>query len=277
MNILILFFDLLLTLPLSFIIIYSSQKGKKYLYNLLLPTIYIIIISAIWPQLKSNIFLIPIFELFIRNFYITNIKDEYNDNKKDFIYSILSIIISTIIYNIFISKVNNVLPQPEEFKSLLWFLIIIFIYLYFADSQASSSTTHLKSLFNKKEYVVMQYAKFKTKYGNIVNSKNEKINLLTYAIMIHENYQHPVFYRNISSYLNHLLNKKNYYGIMCVSSPMPISDEESIKIVLDELEKNLKKEDLTRKNIEQYLKKENELKKNEIMTVYEYLQEFIKE
>ena len=31
----------------------------------------------------------------------------------------------------------------------------------------------------------MQYAKFKTKYGNIVNSKNEKINLLTYAIMIH--------------------------------------------------------------------------------------------
>lgn len=277
MNILILFFDLLLTLPLSFIIIYSSQKGKKYLYNLLLPTIYIIIISAIWPQLKSNIFLIPIFELFIRNFYITNIKDEYNDNKKDFIYSILSIIISTITYNIFISKVNNVLPQPEEFKSLLWFLIIIFIYLYFADSQASSSTTLLKSLFNKKEYVVMQYAKFKTKYGNIVNSKNEKINLLTYAIMIHENYQHPVFYRNISSYLNHLLNKKNYYGIMQVSSPMPISDEESIKIVLDELEKNLKKEDLTRKNIEQYLKKENELKKNEIMTVYEYLQEFIKE
>ena len=277
MNILILFFDLLLTLPLSFIIIYSSQKGKKYLYNLLLPTIYIIIISAICPQLKSNIFLIPIFELFIRNFYITNIKDEYNDNKKDFIYSILSIIISTITYNIFISKVNNVLPQPEEFKSLLWFLIIIFIYLYFADSQASSSTTHLKPLFNKKEYVVMQYAKFKTKYGNIVNSKNEKINLLTYAIMIHENYQHPVFYRNISSYLNHLLNKKNYYGIMQVSSPMPISDEESIKIVLDELEKNLKKEDLTRKNIEQYLKKENELKKNEIMTVYEYLQEFIKE
>ncbi len=277
MNILILFLDLLLTLPLSFIIIYSSQKGKKYLYNLLLPTIYIIIISAIWPQLKSNIFLIPIFELFIRNFYITNIKDEYNDNKKDFIYSILSIIISTITYNIFISKVNNVLPQPEEFKSLLWFLIIIFIYLYFADSQASSSITHLKSLFNKKEYVVMQYAKFKTKYGNIVNSKNEKINLLTYAIMIHENYQHPVFYRNISSYLNHLLNKKNYYGIMQVSSPMPISDEESIKIVLDDLEKNLKKEDLTKKNIEQYLKKESELRKNEIMTVYEYLQEFIKE
>ena len=64
---------------------------------------------------------------------------------------------------------------------------------------------------------------------------------------------------------------------MQVSSPMPISDEESIKIVLDELEKNLNKEDLTRKNIEQYLKKENELKKNEIMTVYEYLQEFIKE
>lgn len=277
MNILILFFDLLLTLPLSFIIIYSSQKGKKNIYNLLLPTIYIIIISAIWPQLKSNIFLIPIFELFIRNFYITNIKDEYNDNKKDFIYSILSIIISTIIYNVFISKVNNVLPQPEEFKSLLWFLIIIFIYLYFADRQTSSSPTYLKSLSNKKEYVVMQYAKFKTKYGKVVNSKNEKINLLTYAIMIHENYQHPVFYRNISSYLNHLLNKKNYYGIMQVSSPIPISDEESIKIVLDDLEKNLKKEDLTKKNIEQYLKKENELRKNEIMTVYEYLQEFIKE
>lgn len=276
MNIFILFFDLLLTLPLSFIIIYSSQKGKKNLYNLLLPTIYMIIISAIWSQLKTNIFLIPIFELFIRNFYITNIKDEYNDNKKDFFYSILSIIISTLTYNMFISKVDNVLSQPEEFKSLLWFLIIIFIYLYFADTQ-TNTTAHLKSLANKKEYVVMQYAKFKTKYGTIVNSKNEKINLLTYAIMIHENYQHPVFYRSVSSYLNHLLNKKNYYGIMQVSSPIPLSDEESIKIVLDELEKNLKKEDLTKKNIEQYLKKENELKKDEIILIYEYLQDFIKE
>ena len=64
---------------------------------------------------------------------------------------------------------------------------------------------------------------------------------------------------------------------MQVSSPIPLSDEESIKIVLDELEKNLKKEDLTKKNIEQYLKKENELKKDEIILIYEYLQDFIKE
>ena len=64
---------------------------------------------------------------------------------------------------------------------------------------------------------------------------------------------------------------------MQVSSPIPLSDEESIKIVLDELEKNLKKEDLTKKNIEQYLKKEKELKKDEIILIYEYLQDFIKE
>ena len=66
MNIILLIIDILLTIPLSYILIKIEKEKDNNIYSCIIPTIYIIIISALIPTLKKYIFLIPIFELFIR-------------------------------------------------------------------------------------------------------------------------------------------------------------------------------------------------------------------
>ncbi len=73
MTLISLIIDVLLTIPLSFIMIKTANKKNNFGYACIIPTIYIIIISSIIPSIKEYIFLIPIIEIFIRNFYITNI------------------------------------------------------------------------------------------------------------------------------------------------------------------------------------------------------------
>ena len=86
----------------------------------------------------------------------------------------------------------------------------------------------------------MQYAKFKNKYASVVNSKNNLVNNLVYAIMIYQDYKTPKLYRNINAYIGAVTKKETKYGIMQTSSYNRLSDEESIRITIDTLEKSLK-------------------------------------
>ena len=75
--------------------------------------------------------------------------------------------------------------------------------------------------------------------------------------MIHEDYKTPKSYRNIKAYIGAVTKKETKYGIMQISSYERLSDEESIKMVVDNFEKQLKNNKL----------KENE-KLNKLLTNY---------
>ena len=97
--------QILLTIPLTIILNYFKKEENRRINQLIIPSLYIIIISALIPSVKENIFLIVVFEIFIRNFYITNIVNG-NNEISTFTYiieSIISIAISLFTYNYFIS------------------------------------------------------------------------------------------------------------------------------------------------------------------------------
>ena len=121
--------QVLLTIPLTIIINFFKNKENRRLNQIIIPSVYIIIISAILPIVKENIFLIVIFEIFIRNFYVTNITNQQNNiSNIMFIFeSIISVALSLFTYNYFIKQVNTVIPNPEEIKGFIWFLIILYI------------------------------------------------------------------------------------------------------------------------------------------------------
>ena len=128
MDIKILIFQILLTIPLTIILSYIENKNKDRINSILIPTIYIILIAALFPSLKQNIFLITIFEVFIRNFYLTTILNKTsNDTKSLIIDNILSMVLSVLTYNYFISQVDLVIPTPESIKPFLWFLLILYV------------------------------------------------------------------------------------------------------------------------------------------------------
>ena len=252
--------QILLTIPLTIILNYFKKEENRRINQLIIPSLYIIIISALIPSVKENIFLIVVFEIFIRNFYITSIVNG-NNEISTFTYiieSIISIAISLFTYNYFISQVDTVIPNPEDIKGFVWFLIILYItYLYKLSTKNKVKEEKIKTIKHKTEKTIMQYAKFKNIYSNSIKSKSEFINNLVYAIMIHEDYKTPKIYRNIKAYIGAVTKKETKYGIMQISSYERLSDEESIKMVVDNFEKQLKNNKL----------KENE-KLNKLLTNY---------
>jgi len=263
-----LIFQIFLAIPLTIILGYFQNKENRRLNQILLPTIYIIIISALIPIVKENVFLIVIFEIFIRNFYLTTITNQnYKISNLTFILeSFISISLSLFTYNYFINKVESVIPNPEDIKPFIWFLIILYIFsLYKISNKENKKDSQNKQIIRKKEHIIMQYAKFKNIYSSIIKSKNIVINNLIYAIMINNNYKRPKIYRDINSYIGSISKKETAYGIMQVKSLNHLTDEESIKLTLKSFEQKLKNTKISElEQINKLLKDYKDVEQNEI-------------
>lgn len=272
--------QILLTIPLTIILNYFQSKDNKKVNKLIIPSIYIIIIAALIPSIKENIFLIVIFEIFIRNFYITNIVNRSNETgpMSFIIENLLSIGISLFVYNYFISNVETVIPNPEDIKGFVWFLIILYtVYLYNISTKDKVVVEKTKTTKIRTEKTIMQYAKFKNKYSNVIKTKNTLINNLTYAIMIFEDYKTPKIYRNINTYIGLVTKKETKYGIMQISSFERLSDEDSIKMTISNFEKELKNTKLKEnEKIDKLLSKYKQEEKEQIINIYNSIVEFSK-
>ena len=143
--------QILLTIPLTIILNHFQKEENRRINQLLIPTIYMIIIAALIPAVKENIFLIVVFEIFIRNFYITNVVNSNNEvsNTTYILESIISIAISLFTYNYFISQVDTIIPNPEDIKGFVWFLIILYVvYLYNLSTKNKGKQEKIKTTKN---------------------------------------------------------------------------------------------------------------------------------
>ena len=277
MTLITLITQVLLTIPLTILLNYFKNKNYNKMNQFIVPIVYIIILSALIPSIKNNIYLIVVFEIFIRNFYITNITLESKENSITFIIdSIISVTLSIFVYNYFISNVDSVIPDPETLKSIIWFLIVIYILNTYKIANKDREIVRLeKKKEYKKETTVMQYAKYKNKYSTIINSKNNTINNLIYSIMIYETMNTPTFNRKIEEYIGAVSKTETKYGIMRIKSYNHISDEESIKIVLDNVEKEYKQLK-DKKQLINLLTTYKDSEKEDIITIYNQITEFSK-
>lgn len=280
MNLMTLIIQIILTIPLTIILNYFQNKDNRRINQILIPTIYIIIISALLPIVKENIFLIVIFEIFIRNFYITNVTNRNNEisNIMFIIESIVSVALSLLTYNYFISQIDTVIPDPETIKGFVWFLIILYATsLYKMCSQDKKVKEKSNKIIRKQEQIIMQYAKYKNKYASIVKSKLDIINNITYAIMIYNNYKTPKIYRNIKEYIGAVTKKETPYGIMQIKSYTHLTDEESIKTTINDFEHMLKNTKLKEEEqIAKMLKKYDEETSSDIKNIYNSITAFQK-
>lgn len=280
MSLTTLIIQILLTIPLTLILNYCKKSSNNKLEQILIPTVYIIIVSALLPLVKENVFLIVVFELFIRNFYITNITTQNNNEgpKSFIIVGLLSIALSVFTYNYFISEVNTVIPNPEDIKPFVWFLIVLFIVNIYTKTNKEKEVKESKKTFlRKKEYIIMQYAKFKNIYSKCVDTNKELIRNLVYAIMIYEDNRTPKVYRKINAYIGLVTKKETKYGIMQINSFDRLSDEDSIKKAVADYELNYK-ETITdyKEQITMLLNTYNTNEQNEIISIYEEIENFNK-
>lgn len=275
MAISVLISQMLLTIPLTLILNFLKREKIGNVAEILIPSIYMIMIAAFFPSLKPNIFLIVIFEIFIHNFYITNIVNETKEEKIEFLtINILSALISILTYNYFINNVTDILPSAEEIKPFLWFIIIMYLCTIIEKILSKYEAIRKeKSIKHNKEQIIMQYAKYKNKYASFVKSKTKLINDLTYSIMVHETLKKPPFYHKIEEYVGAITKRETAYGIMRIKSYTHLTDEESIKVVVDRLEKKTKQQK-EKIDIVKLLNEYSEEDIKSIMDIYQIIEEF---
>ena len=180
----------------------------------------------------DNIFLVFVFVMLTDIIYNTYIVDRdffYNDSGG--IYYYIGLVITGFIINQeFINKVNNVFLSGNEFRLVLWLLIIIYFYNLFKNEKILQRKDSKEKKVMSVNNILNNYAKFKYTYYDDCDHDNKVISNILYAIMIYEDNNKNKVRRNIDNFMFKINGKKNKLGIMQVESKKFISDSESIDI-----------------------------------------------
>ena len=180
----------------------------------------------------DNIFLVFVFVMLTDIIYNTYIVDrDFFDNDSGGIYYYIGLVITGFIINQeFINKVNNVFLSGNEFRLVLWLLIIVYFYNLFKNEKIFQRKDSKEKKVMSVNNILNNYAKFKYTYYDDCDHDNKVISNILYAIMIYEDNNKNKVRRNIDNFMFKINGKKNKLGIMQVESKKFISDSESIDI-----------------------------------------------
>ena len=240
MNLLILIILIFLSLVLFLTMNYLSEEKINRMDTILIPNISMILLASVFTKLKNYMILFLIFYLVIDFIYIFIIskKNLIIDNKNYYINSILTFILGIIIYQFFLLKVEYAYVNMEVFKNFIWVMIILYFYnkLNLKSIKLEKSE---KENFNLRfrEFVIINYARLKTKYSYLIKT-NEDIENLLYSFMIYEIYKKNT---NVISLIKDKILNKNKYNMLNIKSDHKLTIEENIVLMLEKLENKNKR------------------------------------
>lgn len=276
----LIFYYFLMALILFFLTNFLKFKKKD---NLLFPIFYLFLCASYLELHNLNynyVFIIIVFEFFMELFYNYTLRDNkasFNINYFLKKYSVL-IIFSLFLENYLFSKVDSILPNMDMIKTIIWF--IIFIYLYNLIEELIKVHDKDKNTYNAlqdKNYIISSYAKYKLQYKDVLHDYDSIIRQLVLSILIYEDYNTPKLKRKLDNLLFGRLTKVAKLGIMQVETKTFITDEESIRFVSNALEKKYenianKKVNIAKIILKEYL--QDYSKYNTVLKIYETVKTF---
>lgn len=249
--------------------IFNSKYSLSKLQSLAISVILLVLVSGFCVRFNlscsENIFLSFVFlmlsDLIYSSYFIE--KDFFNKDESKIVYYLVLIFVGFFINQEFINKVDSVFLTGEDFRIVLWLLLIIFIYSFFKDKNIMNSAIKSDKSNMSVNSILSSYAKYKYIYFEECNISNRELSNALYAMIIYEGSRRSKLLRNIDNFNFKVDGKKRKLGIMQVESKKFISDSESIEIV--------------RKNIEKIYKSKKCKDINELFdTYYGYNNEMVK-
>lgn len=263
---------------------FKKLETKKPSITILIPIIYLFLISELPYLNKDLIYLVIPIEMLIRIYYTKTVLNQEEIIDKDhYIQNYgLSFILSYLLTEIFLTKVNSILPTVEEIRIGIWLFTVLFLYKTLSGKISFQLERQEDKTFKiKEEAIVVRYARFKNQYFHLIKSKDKNQNLLVYAMMIYEDRNRSKFLRNLDRIYYRFTGKVMKMGIMQVEVNKEITDEDSIKIVVRNLTK-IKKEMQPKKSnkkhstcleiLKEYYQEEEKAKN--ILAIYDVLYNF---
>lgn len=234
----------------------ETRKQDHFLDYIMVTLLYLMVLAGIFStyhitENNHTVFLIVLFQIIGSIIYqnvileVSGMKNNDDQVKK---YAI-NLMVAYLVNTFFISRVNSVFLNIEEVKLLLWLFLMLYFYYWVKNNITISIPKNKKILFYQdREYIVMQYAKFKSRYGSVVYSRYSELAPTIFSLMIYENYHRPEMVRKIDHFKYRMFKKYGKFGIMQISSNHELTDEESIKIAIRRLENIYSKVSRDKKN-----------------------------
>ena len=208
----------------------------NFLYKVLAPVIYMILVAALFQKFGANSLIYCIYWLvidyWILRFLFVVVRGRlYLLNwKEQIVYWISSIGLAFAVYSLF-DKVD-LLPSSTSMIEELWLVIILFIYSVL--NKISPSQKRIAKRIDT--YIEKKYCRFHSKYEYLLGGTSDFQKAILYSIMIYEDFNRPKVARLSERVLYRHSNKKHTYGIMQIMSDHIISDEDSIVLAKQRIE-----------------------------------------
>ena len=216
---------------------YKFNRREKVIFTIL----YILVISGVFSRMglinfNKDIFLIVVVEFFCQLFYSNYIleKDVFNKNDNFFSFYFIKIILVFFINRELINKVKDVFLSGDDLKTIIWLLVIVYIYQFFKDRDVTLKSDE-KNI--SKESIVLSFARLKLKYEDDISLNDDNQKLVVYSIMIFNNYMRTRLFRKLDSIIFRINNKPRKLGIMQIMTKKYINDYESIVMACKKIDK----------------------------------------
>lgn len=209
----------------------DEAPAFNFLFRVISPAVLISIYSVAFYSfgfdnlVKSIWLVVPLIFVYRASYNIVQGRSRLMNWSVFLSHSLLATLTALLLYHYLIIERRFLFPDLQTIGNEFWLLIALFVY------QISNNlrTNTAGSKQRKEKYLLETFERLRKKYKAIIEKDNvsQNIQVLTYSIMIIENFNRPLMYRYVES-LSSLFKKRGTYGIMQVSNSKALSDENSV-------------------------------------------------
>lgn len=210
----------------------NESLALNFFIRALAPAVFMVALSAAavasgHADLRVGIYWIAIYYYALRVIYILAMNIHRLVSWPRFVFhSGVGLAAAWLVYHTLILPNRSLLPNLDTAGNELW--LAIFAFLYAAANNVTVSGgpgARRRNFFIKRSYDHAERS-----YGALINERisDDKLQLITYAILIYEDYCRPPSMRTLERLS--FWKKERTTGIMQVASSTALTDEESIKL-----------------------------------------------
>lgn len=253
---------------------YSLSRVQSIIFSILI----ILVVSGItlrlgWTKFTDNIFVVLVFKFLSELVYSGYYLEEDVFKSRDNFYLLGEVVLGFIINQELINKVNDVFLSGNDLKLIIWLLIILYLYKFFKNNDVKN-VTEVDERVISKEKIVINYAKFKIRFGEEIALKEANLKLIVYSIMILGDYRRGEFLRKIDNLIFKLSLKPRKLSIMQINSKKFITDYDGIELVCKKIGKISEKCKTVKNSYKEIFKSYDKENCDTLNYIYEELNKF---
>lgn len=213
----------------------DEAPAFNFLFRVLAPVVYLVLVAALLYSVGLDvfvheIFLVAVYYVVIR--WMFNIVTERGRLLNWPSQLVVGAAVCSLAYltdSRIIAHREQLLPDFSAMAPSLWLVVLVFLY----QTLNRITVSHEGTLRRKSNYLSYRFDALNARYGTILDQEtrqNRCITELAYAVLIYETFNRPTVYRWLESRLLLPLGLARSLGPMQVQSDHRISDEESVRL-----------------------------------------------